>query len=1581
MWRKLLILHILIIIIALNGAGQSDQGYIDVKGNVKFDRRPIENAKIEIYENGLQIKQYASNINGRFDFQLDLNKSFIIAITKGGMVTKRIKFDTHVPENEIGIWTYKFTVEIFPMVDGLDITVLKKPIAIIKFDDDWGEFDYDEAYTNSILKDIDRLLKEYEGLKLKAYDKTIVEADIAYENKEYDKAWELYDRAIDFNPYEEYPDDMKFQIDRILAKQDANEKNYKKAIERADNNFNDENWDGAITFYERALSYKEDPYPKQKLQEIEGILNQLTAGDDELKRIEEEFRKAMFAGDDYRKQKNYYEARDSYKKALTFKPQEQLPKDNIAELDILIAQLEKENADSEAKQKSYNDAIAAADQSFNTKEYDNARMNYQKALSFLPYEEYPQQRIKEIENILKNLDAVNADYNRLVAIADGFFNEKSYSKSKERYQEALGIKPNEIYPKQKIDEINQLIALQQGKEAAYNQAIASADQFYDTKQYANAKSEYQNALNLKPNETYPQRQLQKVNQILAENATIDQNYNNTIAQADQFYSIKNYDSAIDSYESALKIKPDESYPQQKIAEIRNLLANLKVNQNNYDNLISSADKYFNSESWNEAKLNYEQALQIFPNEQYPKNKIIEIENKLLALKSAKEQKQAQEANYNLAIQQGDQFYTSKQYIDSKVEYEKALAIKPKEKYPKSRIDEILKILNEINLQNQEYDRLIAEADAKFNGLKYYDAKELYQKSLEIKSSEMYPQNKINEIDQLLAQRENERKAKEELETNYVNFIAAADGYFKGKSYDLAKENYQNALNLKSTEIYPRQRINEIDNILTQIQDVETRYTNQIKNADIQFQNKNYEAAKMGYENALNIKPKETYPTSKIAEIDQLLGQIAAKEKQYNDLISNADKSFGKEEWEQAKLIYQQASVVFPNEAYPKNKIVEIDNKLMTLKQAEEERLAQEQINAQYDNLISQADNYFKQESYDIAKENYQNALNLKSTESYPRQRINEIDNILAQIQDVETRYANQISNADIQFQNKNYDAAKIGYENALSIKPKEAYPGSKISEIDQILADIAVKEKEYDKLVANADKMFDKQEWNEAKITYQQALAILPNEVYPRNRIAEIDNQLLALKSAEEARLAKEQAYNAAIANGDRLFASKDYTNAKIEFEKAQNLKPEEKYPKNKVGEINIILADLRQKDEQYNLYIVQADRDFNAKNYDAAITSYTEASNIKPNEAYPKTKINEINTLLAQIRSENQQYQQLIASADNYFNSKNYELAKSNYENALNVKPNESHPQNRLREINTILDNQRKQEQELLAKKAEYDKVIASADKSYNLKDYENAIKQYNSAKQILPDESYPSNQINLINGIIAKQKEELDRNYTAAIREGDQLYGNLNYEGAKAAFERAMFFKPEEDYPQRKLKDIAIKLEQQKQEEKDRLEKEERYAELVKKADDFFNSGDFVSAKSNYQLALNYKSSARYPQEQITKCDKLIASQKQAALAAAEAERQKQLEASKSSFENKDFDYSGEERSGAFLSQMAKEYPEGITVENYDKKNKKIKRVIVNRNGIAKEYIEVKYSYGTYYFRNGQNISRYIFSSETKE
>src|SRR5690606_37573805 len=133
----------------------------------------------------------------------------------------------------------------------------------------------------------------------------------------------------------------------------------------------------------------------------------------------------------------------------------------------------------------------------------------------------------------------------------------------------------------------------------------------------------------------------------------------------------------------------------------------------------------------------------------------------------------------------------------------------------------------------------------------------------------------------------------------------------------------------------------------------------------------------------------------------------------------------------------------------------------------------------------------------------------------------------------------------------------------------------------------------------------------------------------------------------------------------------------------ASGIKPDEKYPKDKIAEIDTILADLAKKEaeekaktEQYNAAIAAADNAMNAKKYEDAKAKYNEAIGIKPDEKYPKDKIAEIDSILADLakkeaeeKAKTEQYNAAIAAADNALNAKKYEDAKDKNNTAINTK------------------------------------------------------------------------------------------------------------------------------------------------------------------------------------------------------------------------------------------------------------------------------------------------------------------------
>src|SRR5690606_10846634 len=126
---------------------------------------------------------------------------------------------------------------------------------------------------------------------------------------------------------------------------------------------------------------------------------------------------------------------------------------------------------------------------------------------------YPQQRIDEINRITAERDRINSDYQSAIALADQQFNARDYGTARESYENALAIKPEEDYPKEKIQEVERILA-QQELDENYRTIILAADGFFNTASWEEAKTEYGKALEIKPNENYPQSQIEKIDNLL-----------------------------------------------------------------------------------------------------------------------------------------------------------------------------------------------------------------------------------------------------------------------------------------------------------------------------------------------------------------------------------------------------------------------------------------------------------------------------------------------------------------------------------------------------------------------------------------------------------------------------------------------------------------------------------------------------------------------------------------------------------------------------------------------------------------------------------------------------------------------------------------------------------------------------------------------------------------------------------------------------------------------------------------------------------------------------------------------------------
>jgi hypothetical protein len=977
------------------------QWLYEIDGTVTTGTKRLDGAIVTLYKGTTQTQQVTTPANGKFNIHLEQEFDYTLTVTKPGFITKKFLFTTKgVPTDiaknfeggakpEISI----FEIPKDPAVAAQVNAILSQPMAKFLYDPTEQDIVFDKGYSESMLQELNRLNQlEKEGKKKEEdeaknqqanaaaveskYNAAIAKADASFSKKDYVNSKAAYQDALTIKKGEAYPLDKIKEIEKLLADASKNaqqEADYKAAIARGDQALSAKNYDVAKGGYTDALKIKPaESYPKSKLDEISKLLADANKNKD----LDAKYNAAIAKADKAFAGKTYDDAKASYSDALALKSAEKYPKAQLAEIDRLLNEQNAKSKSASELLEKYKASIAKADKAFAAKDYSNAKNAYREASGYQPAEAYPKDKIVEIDKLLAELankDAsekerqvkekeLNATYDAIIAKADKSFSGKDYTSAKNSYKEGLALKSAEQYPKDKINEIDKLLAAAAGKEAEeknrllkeneindkYNAAIAAGDKAMGAKDYSNAKLSYTAALGLKANEKYPKGKLDEIEKLLNGANELNAKYTAAIAKADAAFKGKGYDDAKKSYKEALSYKSTEQYPKDKLAEIDGLLAkesSAKELDAKYNSIISKADKALSGKEYADAKNGYTEALGIKPNESYPKTKLAEIEkamadaSKALADKDRMSKEKELNDKYLAIISKADKAMGNKDYENAKGSYTEALTVKPSEQYPKTKLAEIDKLLGEVankvaaekdrlakeKALNEKYAAAIAKADAAFSAKQYGSSKAAYTEAYGIKPSEQYPKDKISEIDKLLA------AADKELEQKYKMALAKADAAFAIKDYPNARAAYVEATAIKSSEIYPKGQVTKIDMLLAEAskdKELKTKYTAAIASGDANMLKKDYPAALAAFKEAQGLKPTEPYPNNKISEINNLMDGLARakeKDKQYTDMIAKADKSFASKDYKAAKGSYLDASLLKPTEKYPKDKVTEIDN--------------------------------------------------------------------------------------------------------------------------------------------------------------------------------------------------------------------------------------------------------------------------------------------------------------------------------------------------------------------------------------------------------------------------------------------------------------------------------------------------------------------------------------------------------------------------------------------------------------------------------------------------------------------------------
>lgn len=904
------------------------QGELYIFGVVKdyANSKKLENVTITAYHNGVKVDEYVTRNNGKYEFFLDLGKEYDIKFGRSGFVGKSVYMDSrNIPEEDVGAgFSLNIEMSLFEEQEGLDVSILDNPIGKAKYNPNTGALEFDFAYTQKIKDEINRLMREWErGNKDKQQADKDKEKELQALEKEFDKLVDQADKAFLNEKYAESVADYKEALklkegnpmvlmklksaEEKLAEQNAANaemEKYEAALKSGDDAMRNENYDLAIKKYEEALAIRKDEkYPKDQIADAKARLEAKKKEEEERARFEELVRK----GDNLLKAQDYPDAIANYEEALTIKPKDGDVAKKLADAKKAFEEYEKQKA----KDEEYNNLVTKADASFKSEAYEQAIKDYEAALKVKSNEKHPAERIelarKKLDEIAKReeeerLEAERqAQFEEWVSKGDAAVGKKDYDQAIGHYDEALKIyADNQGVKKKREDAIAAKDTLEKERELdkEYAAALKEGDDAFKAEQYQQARTAFERAAKLKSDLPYPSQRIKEIDDLLAEMARIEEEkrkeeearkaeekrlaeelarFNALVEEGDGFFKKKDYQDAIERYEEALSLKPENQHLPKKIKEAEKLLAELRAAmdaEENYKQAIAEADQKMQAQNFESAIKAYERALEVNPAEKYPSQQI-EAAQKMIEDRKRKEELAAQEA-----AQQAE--------AASKAAEEAAQA----------------KLREQFNKIVKQGDEQMAEKEYKNAGIRYREALELIADDVEV-------QKKLADAERLLGEMQSQRDA----DRQYNMLIAEADAAMKGENYVLATQKYQEALKVKTDDTYSKEQLAEIDR--------------RLKDRDERIK-----AEEEAAERDRRIKEKEEEKRKKEAA---LMAEKSAEEEEYNTLIEVADKKFGQSEYKVALRNYKEASALKPGEFYPKSKIQEIER---ILEEEEERKLAE-----------------------------------------------------------------------------------------------------------------------------------------------------------------------------------------------------------------------------------------------------------------------------------------------------------------------------------------------------------------------------------------------------------------------------------------------------------------------------------------------------------------------------------------------------------------------------------------------------------------------------------------------------------------
>jgi hypothetical protein len=694
-----------------------------------------------------------------------------------------------------------------------------------------------------------------------------------------------------------------------------------------------------------------------------------------------------------------------------------------------------------------------------------------------------------------------------------------------------------------------------------------------------------------------------------------------------------------------------------------------------------------------------------------------------------------------------------------------------------------------------------------------------------------------------------------------------------------------------------------------------KYDKLLVEGEAAIKSKKWDEAKKKYTEAKDLKPKEKTPKEKLYEIEQLMAG-AEKQGEYDALMTEANKMFSNKDYALCIDKYRAASALFPSISEPKDQIVKAQAALdgMLADEAKKKQLEQ-----RYNDLMALGAKNKGEDKLDAALGNYKEARDLKSEEQQPKDRIKEIEDILAQREkdkskndadalankekeEIERKFNDLIQQADKLYTEKNWSESKGKYNEALAVKEAQ-YPHARIASIDEILA--AEEAKNSSDALADAAR----QREEEAKLKEAQLAA----DKAEQERLA------------EEARLRRQKEQEEAEAEAKAELLKKNQKSGfKNEADRAREDEVERYYRQSRAWQDSLKYADVRTKAENNEKFSASQKDKSNERIVLNEVQANDKKKELEKVDPRADERLKEQEEIITAKKEE-------LTDINNRGNSYAIRNAGDNERKKEEIKSNE-------KDFAERAETRNEKSQEDVAAKKEADAALAGNDRNR-----EKLITEMDQKQETYQEntESYESRSSTLRTDAtmkIDKQKE-------------DQT--NMTFDGEKVREQNELVM-------EEKKKEAETKSNDSQDAAKVRIEGTVNQIEAQKESSESMSS----DANRNNSSLERAEISEKKTQVEIMAIDK------EAKAAEDRYQTRKEL-----------FDVNTGQQQTEKASPGTEDLPEGVSETSYEVNNKMITERTVKRDNKVDKYLKSVSKTGIYYFKNGKPITKQMWIQETLE